>query len=79
MPSLAIPEDPLITTLYVSGLCDDPSKPGGEAVTETDLKNHFYQVTVLVKLKLKYPANKSGIYYGMAKHGTEVTGLGLVK
>ena len=35
MPHLDPPEDKTITTLYAGGL--------GDTITETDLKNHFYQ------------------------------------
>ena len=35
MPCLDPPEDKIITTLYAGGL--------GDTITETDLKNHFYQ------------------------------------
>ena len=35
MPRLDPPEDKTITTLYVGGL--------GDTITETDLRNHFYQ------------------------------------
>ena len=44
MPALEPPEDPLITTLYVAGLTDDQSKSVVDPVSETDLRNHFYQV-----------------------------------
>ena len=43
MPTLEPPEDPLITTIYIAGLCDDQSKFGADPVTETDLRNFFYQ------------------------------------
>ena len=43
MPTLEPPEDPLITTIYIAGLCDDQSKCGADPVTETDLRNFFYQ------------------------------------
>jgi len=48
MPTLDPPEDTQITTLYVGGL-EDPAGPGPSravtegAVTEQDLRNHFYQ------------------------------------
>ena len=35
MPCLDPSEDKIITTLYAGGL--------GDTITETDLKNHFYQ------------------------------------
>jgi len=44
MPALDPPEDPLITTIYVAGLIDDHSKSVIDPVSETDLRNHFYQV-----------------------------------
>jgi len=44
MPALEPPEDPMITTLYVAGLTDDQSKSVIDPVSETDLRNHFYQV-----------------------------------
>ncbi len=47
MPALEPPEDPLITTLYVAGLLDDHSKSVIDPVSETDLRNHFYQVKYL--------------------------------
>lgn len=43
MPALETPEDPLITTLYVAGLLDDHSRSVIDPVSETDLRNHFYQ------------------------------------
>ena len=40
LPSLNPPEDPLITTLYIGGLGDESE---ANAITEQDLRNHFYQ------------------------------------
>ena len=44
MPTLDPPEDPLITTIYIAGLIDDRSRSVLDPVTETDLRDHFYQV-----------------------------------
>ena len=50
MPTLEPPEDSLITTIYVAGLIDDHSKSVIDPVSETDLRNHFYQVKLQTDL-----------------------------